>query len=324
MDTPIDDGAARAARAARLATPACLIAMQAASVRFCLLEVGCGSRSSFEAAHIPGAAYLDTGELEFPPLWNKVDDAQLLAVLLARGIDAATTVIVYGRAMLAPARAAQLLLYAGVRDVRLLDGGLDAWRAAGGASASGSGSTPPAVAHFGAPFPARPDWLASLVQVQRIVKEGGAVLASIRTRAEFEGEVSGYSYIAARGDLPGARWGRAGADGDVNSMCDYLDGTGKLLPLAAIAAMWQAQGIDRAAPVVFYCGTGWRASLAFFCACAMGWDQIAVFDGGWLEWSRAAARADAARRSRVTPARAAPISQKGAGSGTSPGSPGAS
>ena len=315
MATPIDEGAARAAR---LATPACIIALQAARLRFCLLEVGCGSRASFDAGHIPGAAYLDTGALEFPPLWNKADDAQLLALLLAHGIDAATTVILYGRALLAPARAAHLLLYAGVRDVRLLDGGLGAWQAAGGASASGSGRMPRPLAHFGAPFPARPDWLASLARVQRIVKEGGAVLASIRTRAEFEGEVSGYSYIAARGDLPGARWGRAGADGDVNSMCDYQDAAGKLLPLAAIAAMWQAQGIDRAAPVVFYCGTGWRASLAFFCACAMGWDQIAVFDGGWLEWSRAAARAEAARRSSARLASAAPISQKVAGSGASP------
>ena len=205
-----------------------------------------------------------------------------------------------------------------MRDVRLLDGGLGAWLAAGGASASGSGRVPSPVPHFGAPFPARADWLASLGQVQRIVTEGGAVLASIRTRAEFEGEVSGYSYIAARGDLPGARWGRAGADGDVNSMCDYQDAAGNLLPLAAIAALWQAQGIDRAAPVVFYCGTGWRASLAFFCACAMGWDQISVFDGGWLEWSRAAARADTARRSKARLASAAPISQKVAGSGTSP------
>jgi thiosulfate/3-mercaptopyruvate sulfurtransferase len=35
----------------------------------------------------------------------------------------------------------------------------------------------------------------------------------------------------------------------------------------------------------FYCGTGWRASEAFFYAYLMGWSQIAVYDGGWLEWS---------------------------------------
>lgn len=315
MATPIDEGTARAAS---LATPACVNAMQGSSARWCLLEVGCGSRHSFEHSHIPGAAYLDTSELERPPLWNKIDDGQLLALLLARGIDAATTVILYGRTMLPPARAAHLLLYAGVRDVRLLDGGFAAWCAAGGALAHGAGSAAVPVGQFGAPFPARSDWLASLGQIRRIVNEGGATLASIRTRAEFQGEVSGYSYIAARGDIPGARWGRAGADGDVNSMCDYQDAGGALLPAAAIAAMWRAEGIVADGPVVFYCGTGWRASLAFFCACAMGWDQIALFDGGWLEWSRAAALADTARRSRARPASAAAISQKLAGSGTVP------
>ncbi|WP_305065691.1 rhodanese-like domain-containing protein, partial [Methanococcoides sp.] len=35
----------------------------------------------------------------------------------------------------------------------------------------------------------------------------------------------------------------------------------------------------------FYCGTGWRGSEAFFNAWLMGWDNAAVYDGGWLEWS---------------------------------------
>jgi thiosulfate/3-mercaptopyruvate sulfurtransferase len=36
---------------------------------------------------------------------------------------------------------------------------------------------------------------------------------------------------------------------------------------------------------VFYCGTGWRASLAFFYAWLMNWQRIGVYDGGWCEWS---------------------------------------
>ncbi|MEJ2247847.1 MAG: rhodanese-like domain-containing protein, partial [Acidobacteriota bacterium] len=35
----------------------------------------------------------------------------------------------------------------------------------------------------------------------------------------------------------------------------------------------------------FYCGTGWRASEAFFYAYLMGWERISVYDGGWFEWS---------------------------------------
>lgn len=52
-----------------------------------------------------------------------------------------------------------------------------------------------------------------------------------------------------------------------------------------IAAIWRAVGIMPAHRVVFYCGTGWRASEAFFAAWVMGWQNISVFDGGWLEWS---------------------------------------
>ena len=38
--------------------------------------------------------------------------------------------------------------------------------------------------------------------------------------------------------------------------------------------------------VAFYCGTGWRASETWFYAYLQGWDRIAVYDGGWFEWSQ--------------------------------------
>ncbi|MFA9219469.1 MAG: sulfurtransferase, partial [Sphingomonadaceae bacterium] len=111
-------------------------------------------------------------------------------------------------------------------------------------------------------------------------------LASIRSWAEFSGQTSGYSYIAARGEIPGARWGRAGADGDVNSMSAYHDASGCMLAPAVIAGFWRDSGILPQQQVAFYCGTGWRASLAFFYAWLMGWERISVFDGGWYEWSQ--------------------------------------
>jgi len=53
-----------------------------------------------------------------------------------------------------------------------------------------------------------------------------------------------------------------------------------------IAARWQQSGITPDKRVAFYCGTGWRASEAWFCALLMGWQRIAVYDGGWLEWAQ--------------------------------------
>lgn len=118
--------------------------------------MGYGQHGDFLAAHIPTAQYLDTNSLEDGPFWNKVADAALLALLLSLGIRHDTTVVVYGRSSAAAARAAHLLLYAGVDDVRLFDSGKDAWRRAGGQCEAGSGQVPTAPATFGRRFPACP------------------------------------------------------------------------------------------------------------------------------------------------------------------------
>ncbi len=250
-----------------------------------LFEVGCGQQALFERLHIPGAAYLDLGGLEAPPLYNKVADHALLDTLLAHGIRHDSTVILYGRSQLAAARAAHLMLFAGVRDVRLLDGGFAAWCGAALPCASGPAPVPMPACDFGVPFPARPEFLLDLGQAALLAGRADAALASIRTWSEFSGATSGYSYIAARGDIAGARWGRAGREGDVNSMSEYQLADGRMRPAADIAAMWRANGIHAGLHVGFYCGTGWRASLAFFYAWLMGWERIGVFDGGWYEWS---------------------------------------
>jgi thiosulfate/3-mercaptopyruvate sulfurtransferase len=250
-----------------------------------LLEAGYGARAQFEQAHIPGARYLDTGDLEHGPLWLKVPDAELLAVLLAQGIRHDSTVILYGRNNLAAARAAHLMLYAGVRDVRLLDGGYQAWADAGQPCVAGPAPEATAAGDFGAAFPGCPSYLINYGQARALLAQRDGVLASIRTESEHLGIISGYSYIAARGDIPGARWARSGDDGDVNSMsaCQRPDGTMK--PARAIERQWQAAGITRERQVAFYCGTGWRASMAFIYAYAMGWPRISVYDGGWCEWN---------------------------------------
>ncbi|MEJ2629415.1 MAG: rhodanese-like domain-containing protein, partial [bacterium] len=48
---------------------------------------------------------------------------------------------------------------------------------------------------------------------------------------------------------------------------------------------WAEAGITSDKFNAFYCGTGWRGSEAFFNALFMEWPSIALFDGGWFEWS---------------------------------------
>ena len=82
----------------------------------------------------------------------------------------------------------------------------------------------------------------------------------------------------------------------MNSMCDYQDADGRMKPAADILDFWRANGITPQRHNAFYCGTGWRASLAFFYAWLMGWDDISVYDGGWLEWSSDPANPTIVRR----------------------------
>jgi 3-mercaptopyruvate sulfurtransferase SseA len=250
-----------------------------------LFEVGCNGAESFLRRHIPSASYIETHELERGPLWNKVPDAALLQILLAKGIRHDTTVLLYGRNTLCAARAAHLMLYAGVEDVRLLDGGFRAWEAAAYPVLPGTPARHPTASAFGVGFPAHPEYLMDTHQVKERLRREDGVLASIRTWNEFIGKTSGYSYIAARGDIPGARWGRAGNDGDVNSMSDFHRPDGTMKPAAEIQAFWEEAGICAGQSTTFYCGTGWRASLAFFYAWLMNWRRISVYDGGWLEFS---------------------------------------
>lgn len=271
-----------------------------------IVEVGCSAHAAYLDEHIPGALYLDTGHLEAPPLWNKVSDPALLHVLLRLGIRHDTTVLLVGRPLLAAARAAHLMLYAGVRDVRLLDGGFDAWLQAGYPCEAGALSaaaqqprpaTPAMPAGFGATFPGCPQFLIDLPQAKARLQRPDGALVSIRSWSEFSGATSGYSYIAAKGDIPGALWGHADPAArngptnlhpDVNDMGAFHTPYGCMLPAADIARMWHSEGIGpHQQQIAFYCGTGWRASLAFFYAWLMGWERISVFDGGWLEWSQA-------------------------------------
>ena len=250
-----------------------------------LFEVVEGGSAAPCGKRIPGAHWLDVQALEQAPLWNKVADAQLLRVLQSHGVRHDTTVVLAGRQLVANARVAHLLLYVGVRDVRLLDGGTPAWVAAGLPLTDAPAPLPAPTPDFGPHLPACPHLLIDTAQVHQLLAQAHATLVSVRTWSEYSGKSSGYDYITPRGEIVGARWGHAGADGDVNDMSAFHTPAGLMKPASEILQLWRSQHVHPGRPVAFYCGTGWRASLAFFYAWLMGWDDISVYDGGWLEWS---------------------------------------
>ncbi|MGL5948790.1 MAG: rhodanese-like domain-containing protein [Aeromonas sp.] len=248
-----------------------------------LFEVDWGAPKLFLVSHIAGAGYIDTNRLEREPLWNKVSDSELQAYLLELGITHDTPVILYGRNSMAAARAAHLMLYAGVKDVRLLDGGLAAWFVEHLPTRTGLPHAYAAATQFGSSLPARPELFSSQAKVKSMLRDPRSAVVSIRTWEEFIGDISGYSDMDRKGDIAGAKWGHGGEN--ANGMQDFHNVDGSMKAATDIRAMWQAWGIKAHQPTAFYCGTGWRASEAFFYAYVMGWSQVSVYDGGWYEWS---------------------------------------
>lgn len=248
-----------------------------------VFEAAWGAPKFYLLSHIPGAGYIDTNEVESEPLWNKVSDAQLKAMLAKHGIRHDTAVILYGRDVYAASRVAQIMLYAGVKDVRLLDGGWKTWSDAGLPVERGTPPKQKPEPEFGAPIPGQPQLMLNTEQARALLHRQDASLVSIRSWPEFIGTTSGYSYIKPMGEIAGARWGHAGSDS--THMEDFHNPDGTMRSADDIAAMWKSWNILPNQQVSFYCGTGWRASETFMYARAMGWNNVSVYDGGWYEWS---------------------------------------
>lgn len=248
-----------------------------------VIEAGWGAPKKYLLSHIPGAGYINTEEVESEPLWNKVSDDKLKAMLAKHGIRHDTTVILYGRDVYAAARVAAIMLYAGVKDVRLLDGGWTTWSAADLPVERGLPAQPTPVSDFGAPIPGQPQLMLDMAQARALLHRKDASLVSVRSWPEFIGTTSGYSYIKPKGDIAGARWGHAGSDS--THMEDFHNPDGTMRAGDDIAAMWKNWNIMPDQHVAFYCGTGWRASETLMYARAMGWKKVGLYDGGWYEWS---------------------------------------
>ena len=267
--------------------------------RFLLFHVNFGVPEEYAEGHIPGARYLDTNWLEDPADWNRRSPEELESAVRALGITRDTTVVVYGRdtvgdanekwpgrraGQIAATRALMILRYAGVDDVRLLDGGYDWWVNAGYPIETTPREAEP-VAAFGAPIPVRPEVIVDIDEAKQILADqAGAALVSVRTWKEHIGRVSGYNYIGPAGRIAGDVWGNCGSDAYHMQHYRNVDNTMRAYP--EIAANWAEAGITSDKWIAFYCGTGWRASETWFYAYLQGWDRIAVYDGGWFEWSQ--------------------------------------
>lgn len=230
-------------------------------------------------------AELDTAKYypryDCPEDGNLLPDDRLCAAIARLGIRADTMVVVYGKGVvstMAACRAVWALMYAGVEDVRLLDGGFAAWERHGGRLSRRP--TAPRAVEWTSGHCCKAAYLATSEEVAAVARQDSpGVIVDVRKLGEYEGWLKdNYGFFSEAGHIPSALY-----QGNWDELVDME--TEKLRSVADVASRWDALGISSlAGPVIFYCGTGWRSSVAFVLAYMMGWDTK-NYDGGWYEWS---------------------------------------
>lgn len=231
----------------------------------------------YKAAHIPGAVHLNTDDIEEPTYWNIRTGDEIKKVMTNYGITKDTTVIVYGSDSGAT-RVAFVCLWAGVENVKVIDGGLSTWTKAGYATNKDIENAQATTKDFGVAIPAHPEYVLSMPEDVKaeITKNDKFRLVSIRSLDEFEGKKSGYSYIKRAGEPQGALWG--------HDETDYRNADGTFIAFDKAVAMWKEQGVTKDNEIAFYCGTGWRATIPWLMAYENGWNNVKLYDGGWFVW----------------------------------------
>lgn len=234
--------------------------------------------AAYLRGHIPGAVFLDldtdlagvsSGTNGRRPLPDADDFQKTLRRL---GITADTPVVVYGATRsAAPARAWWLLRWAGVRSVRLLDGGLDGWTDHGGELSQGAETT----TRPESDFVITPGGL-SVIELSEVPGVAGrGQLFDARPAAKFS-----HPTDADAGHIPGARNAPVGAS---------FDDAGYLLPDDQLRERFSQFGVDPDSEPAAYCGTGVAAALEVFVLALVG-IRARLYVGSASEWTADPAR----------------------------------
>lgn len=252
---------------------------------FDLADVDAGERS-WRAGHLPESIYLhldrdlcgprtgpDGAFMGRHPLPARADFA---ATLGRCGITPATQVVAFDRqGGVYAARLWWMLRWIGHEAAAVLDGGVAAWTAAGGALVTDA--TVPVAA---APYPERPSFAGSIDAAALHAALGRVRLIDARAGERFRGEVEPLD--ATAGHIPGA----------LNRFFkDNLGADGRFRPAAHLRAEFEALlGTHTAAGTVHQCGSGVTACHNLLAMEHAGLSGSLLYPGSWSEWSGDAAR----------------------------------
>lgn len=222
----------------------------------------------FAAGHIPGAAQVDWPDLEIVETSDQQVETWRAAVeqtLTALGLSPADTVVVYDPGTLYAPRLWWILDQLGHAKKAILNGGLDAWTAAGGELETGPSRVQPAPRPYvGTPNDAA---IAKLAEVERALDDPNVVLVDARTPAEY-----------AAGHIPGAI--------NIEFTQNAEPNPPKVWKSAAeLRELYEAAGVTPEKTVIAYCSTGVRSAATYFTLRLLGYERVRLFTGSFQEWS---------------------------------------
>ncbi|HEY6745910.1 MAG TPA: sulfurtransferase [Mycobacteriales bacterium] len=229
----------------------------------------------YAGGHLPGAVGVDLDRDLSGPVGggergrHPLPDPDVLQETLRRwGVRGDSTVVAYDDADgSSAARAWWLLRWAGLADVRVLNGGIAAWVDAG----------LPLTTEVPEPEPGdvvvRPGRMPTVDADGAAALPGaGGVLLDARAEPRYRGEVEPVDPVA--GHIPGAR--SASTSGNV-------DGDGRFLDPARLRERFSALGVRPGRDVAAYCGSGVTAAQEVL-ALEIAGVPAALYPGSWSEW----------------------------------------
>ncbi|RDY25042.1 thiosulfate sulfurtransferase [Romboutsia maritimum] len=249
-----------------------------------IVEASWGEESeAYSKGHVPTSVHINTDTIEPPPAWMLDSDENLSKFALNYGFTKDDTIVVTGLDTMASYRVATVLRYIGINDVRVLNGGNNAWVAAGYELETKSNKKTPGTEFKGA-IPGNADLIDTIPELKEQLKDKDKfVLVDNRTWDEYIGKVSGYSYHNKKGRIPGAVYGYAGTS--ATTLEDYRNIDNTMRNADEIKALWKKAGIDTNKHLTFMCGSGWRAAEVLTYANVMGLKNTSLYSDGWIGWS---------------------------------------
>ena len=246
----------------------------------------------YDIGHIPPLRRRSTGFALNDPVTRDYIDGEVSAELMrAKGINRDDTVVIYGdKSNWWAAYALWVFTLFGHPDVRLLDGGRDAWMS----EDRDSSLDVPEYPRSDYPVVARDDSAIRAFADEVLTALGTEPLIDVRSPQEYTGERTHMPDYPEEG--PARRTSRP--------RCRFR---GPRLPRLTAGSASQRRtstrstpDLDPAEPTIAYCRIGERSSHTWFVLThLLGFDKVRNYDGSWTEWGNRVRRAADRRRRRT-------------------------